>query len=148
MKFPDGDVIEAGNYYVTEDGPEHNMVVYQNYYGTYTTIECTGDLIVMDEFKVKNSKYTDKNKTSVKTTSIDQNELNTINTGFLLDKEKHDMIVELVKSFNIFLMDDSPLRMILKGNHRLTPYRTNRFVKSETLKFKFSENDDIHYRIF
>ena len=58
------------------------------------------------------------------------------------------MVAELIRSFNVFLLDDPVKKVIFDGNQKISPYMTNNYIKSETLKLKLSESDNSIYSIF
>lgn len=148
LKFSNGATFDLGQFNVIDEGVDHNTVFYQNNYGTIGTIELTGELKTDQQYKADVFKYVTDNKMSLNSTKIDIKKSYALNTGYLLDSNKYEMLYSLLKSFNIFLVDSGLKKMILSSSQKLMPYKSNYYLNNETLKFKLSENDDIHYRAF
>lgn len=149
IKYADGTLFQLGNYIIVDSGPDHENVFYQNDMGTLSVIEFTGNKSKINEYKVVNTLNTKNQSTSSRTSNIRLNNLISLNTGFILDENKYEMILELLRSYNVFYQLDSNLkRMVVKGNPRIRPYITDENLKDETLTFKVSENDNILYRGF
>jgi hypothetical protein len=149
LRFANNSVFSLGDFVISNRGLDHSHIVYQNQFGTLTSAEFTGLVAFTEEYKIGNIVNTKGGFTSSKTNSIETNSLKTLNTGFILDNAKYNMIEELIRSYNIHFLDGSELKkVILKGKPKIRPYITDKHLRHETLTFKVSENDHILYRGF
>ena len=148
LKFSNGSSFDLGLFNVIDEGVDHHTIVFQNGHGTISIIELTGELKADQQYKSDVFKYITENKLSLNSTKIDIKKSYALNTGYLLDYSKYEMLYSLLKSFNIYLIDSILLKMILNSTQKIMPYKSNYYLNNETLKFKLSENDDIHYRVF
>ena len=148
LKFSNGASFDLGQFNIIDHGIDHNSLVFQNNYGTISTIELTGEFKTAQQYKSDFFNYVNDNHLFLNSTKIDVKKSYALNTGYLLDSNKYEMLYILLKSFNIFLVDSGLKKMILSSSQKLMPYKSNYYLNNETLKFKLSKNDDIHYRIF
>ncbi|WP_299011992.1 hypothetical protein [uncultured Polaribacter sp.] len=147
LVFSDNSVFTFGKFYVLPPEVDHSLLVYQNSYGTLTSIEFTGAKKSPISFKSKENIFIRNNKTSITTNVIEEKSEIYLDTGYIRDESKYDMIINLLKSFNIYELP-SLKRLITKTPQKITPLETDNFTQRETLIFKYSENDNIYYRGF
>ncbi|WP_340074570.1 hypothetical protein [Leptobacterium sp. I13] len=149
LKFSTGFVIELGTFNIIDGGIGHTVFAYQNLFGALSIIEFTGELEIEKQYKTDEYEFVDGNVVSLNTTAIDTQNGYSVNTGYLLDVAKYEMLYSLLKSFNVFIhLEEGLKKMIVNRTQKLNPYRSNYYLNNETLKFKLSKNDDIHYGIF
>ena len=141
-------IIALGKFIIIGAAIDHTMVTYQNEFGTLSIIEFIGELKQEQNYKFGEFKHRKNNRSILSTTSIEKNKLYMVNTGYILDSLKYEMLSDLLKSFNTYLWDTDLKKMIVARSQRLKPYRSNYYLNNETIKFKLSENDDILHRIF
>jgi hypothetical protein len=147
LKFADATVFDFGEFHVINEIVDHSLLVYQNSYGTLNSVEFTGAKKTPVSFKSKENIFINNNRTNITTNVIEQSEQVNIDTGYIRDFNKYSMIINLLKSFNIY--DFSNLKkLVSKTSHKITPYETDNYTQREILTFKYSENDDIYYRGF
>ena len=111
-------------------------------------MEQTGQLQTDEQYKESTFKHTNNEKGSLSPTKIEIKKMYVLNTGLILDFTQYEMLKSLLKSFNRYLLEDGVKRIILSSAQRITPFKTDDYLRNENLKFKLSENDDIYYRAF
>jgi len=149
LKFTDNTILVLGEFHIVDEGLDHNIIVFQNNYGTVSTIELTGELKTDQQYQANIFINSNENRRSLNATEIQTNESYAINTGYWLDENKYTVLSNVLKSFNIYLLQANSLKeIVLNGNQKLMPYKTNYYQNNETLKFKISKNDDSIYGAF
>ena len=148
LEFSDQSTLQLGTYSIIDDSIDHSLMWFQNDFGTLSCLEFIGELKIDDNFKYKNFEYSENNINRFNTTEITYNTRFNINTGYIIDHEKYTSLYSLLKSFQIFLLRDSLIKVLSDGNQKLMSFKSNYYLNNETLKFKTAQNDNIHYRVF
>lgn len=148
LKFSNGFYFDLGQVHLLDEGIEHRTIAYQNSCGTLSFFELTGELTSYHQYKPNHFEYGIDNYASLNTTAIAINQTYSINTGYILDESKYEMLVTLLKSFNVFIWDEDWKKIVLSNSQKITPYKSDYYLNNEALKFKLSKHDAIHYRSF
>jgi len=148
LEFPNRK-LKLGAVTILDDGIDHNLIAFQNQFGTVSIIEFIGEFKDTSQVKSDLSKYIDPDqKMHLKSTNLDVSFPFTLNTGYIYSEEYYLMLWNLITSFNSFLATNDLIQLVLNRSAKITPYKTNFFLNNETIKFKKSEHDNIHYRLF
>lgn len=147
LVFSDNSVFNFGEFYILPPEVDHSLLVYQNSYGTLTSIEFTGAKQYPISFKSKENIFIRNNKTVSTTNTTEEKSEVIINTGYIRDSYKYDMLIDLLRSFNIYELPTLK-KLTKKLSQKITPFDTDNYTQNETLTFKYSENDNIYYRGF
>lgn len=142
------DILKLAEFTINTIGADHATIIYQNDYGTLSALEFTGEISTPEEFKISNDTNSNNGTSTTKTNNIENNSLKYLDTGHILDESKYRMLLELIRSYNIFYLSDKLEKLTLTGDTKITPYVTKRPFSNEILTFKVSENAYIHYRGF
>ena len=148
LNFASNGSFELGSFSVLNEGVDHNLIAYQNEFGTLSVIELTGELQTDEEYKESIFRHSNAKKVTLTPTKIEIKKMYMLNTGHMRDVSKYRMLQSVLKSFNRFISDDGLQRIILSSAQRIKPFKSDYYLNNETLKFKLSENDDIYYRAF
>lgn len=148
LKFNDDVVLNINDFFILKQSIDHNNIAYQNSNGTLSILEFLGELKTENNYKTDVFDFIDNNTFSMNTNKIEIQEIYKINTGYITDPIKYDMLKSVLNSFNIFIMNKVLLKIILNNSQKLMPYKSNYYLNNESLTFKLAQNDNIHYRIF
>lgn len=149
LKFSSNTIYPLGMFNIIDPGVDHNLIAYQNQFGTISIVELTGERKDDENRKTSIQNYTINAFNRLNETEITESYSIIINSGYVLDSIKYEMLRRLVKSYNKFLVTTGSIdRIVNNGSQRFKPYKTNYYENNENLKFKISQNDDIHYRNF
>mgnify|MGYP000106095476 CR=1 FL=1 len=147
LVFSDNSVFNFGEFYVLPPEVDHSLFFYQNSYGTLTSIEFTGEKKYPISFKSSENIFVVNNKSISSTNVTEEKEEVIIDTGYIRDEFKYNMIVDLLRSFNIYELPTLK-KLTKKLSQKIMPFETDNYTQKETLTFKYSENDNIYYRGF
>lgn len=148
LKFANGSSFDLGQFNVIDKGVDHNTVFFQNNYGTISIVEFNGEFKEDENYKTNVQQYSSNNSSNLNEIDISASLPFIINTGYIWDQQKYNILRALIKSYNKYLIKETIINIINNGTQKLMPYKSNYYLNNETLKFKLSENDDIHYRTF
>ena len=148
LNFGSNSYAELGTFNIQDEGIDHNLIAYQNEFGTLSVMELTGELQTDEQYKESVFRHSNNKKVSLTPTKIEIKKMYAINTGYMRDDSKYEMLRSLLKSFNRYIFDSGFKRIILSSAQKIKPFKSDYYLNNETLKFKLSENDDIYYRPF
>ncbi|MFV9552101.1 hypothetical protein [Algibacter sp. PT7-4] len=148
FEFPNNIILNIASINVIDKGIDHNLIAFQNQFGSISVLEFNGELKINNQFKYDDFETRSNNINSINVSEITYNETYTLNTGYWLDVIKYKLLKRTLKSFNIFLFQTTWLKIILSKTTTITPYKTNFYQNNESLIFKLSENDNPIYRTF
>lgn len=148
VEYSDGFIIPLGEFHRISESVDHHNIFYQNEYGTISAIEFLGELKENEQYKTKIEQYSKQNSSNLIENNISESLTFSYNSGYLWDEKKYAMLRILIKSYTKYIITYKIRKIINNGNQKLMPYKTDYYLNNETLKFKISENDNFHNRIF
>lgn len=149
VRFPDESTMNLGEFFVMDNVTDHTLVAYQNEFGTLSFLEFSGERTDSQDFNSSLQELNINNSNRLRENSFTESLPIELNTGFIYDQEKHQALRKLITSYNKFiLMNDLLKYLVNDGSNKLQPYKTDTYIKNESLKFKLATNDNPALRIF
>lgn len=149
IRFPDQSTMDLGDFIVSTNTVDHTLVAYQNEVGTLSFLEFSGERTDSQNYNSSMQELNINNSNRLRENSFSESLPIELNTGFIYDSKKHEALRKLITSFNKFILINSDLKYLVNdGTNKLQPYRTDTFIKNESLKFKLATNDNPALRIF
>ena len=149
LRFEEGESLSFGELAMSDNYIDFHQVLYQNEFGLVSVADFLGYAERNEEFKTQIQEFI-ANRSSM-LSEIDKSESYPIelNTGYIWDAKKHEMLKSLIRSFNkYFLLNEDFIPIVNDGVQKIKPYSTNNYQQEETLKFKIASNDHSANRIF
>lgn len=145
LKFSDDSELQLCSINIIDRHIENKMMAFQNTIGGLSIVHFYGEYIKAQRFRTKSDSFTGDFNHENRETMLSNSLPYQLNTGFIWDDTKYDMLNELIDSFHKYLEDGEMVRVINDGNQKLQRERTRTYSKSETLKFKKAKNDNTVY---
>lgn len=149
MKFADASEFDINEINIIDNYADYHLIAYQNTHNTVSIIEMLGERKDDNQFNSTTQSQVIDYKENLREVDFSESLPVAINTGYIWDQKKYNMIRELIGSFNKNLYIDAVFhRIVNAGRQSIRPYNTNNRLQNETLKFKFAKNDLSTNRIF
>jgi hypothetical protein len=121
---------------IKEEGIENSVIYWENKWGVWDTIECTGDISIEDSF-TRSTLTTRKTELTTETKIIDVTKPISykINTGELHTDAEVETISKLLESKNIYAKVNNTLVKVNPTSNKITPFITDRELRAFDLTF-------------
>lgn len=148
LNFGNTYVHNLGDFNIIDDDVDHNLVAFQNLFGTLSVFEFLGELKEDWQYSAALSETTTNKNKTLNVSDIERNTTYAIKTGYWMDEARYNLLDALLKSFNIFIVSQELKEIVLSSRTRITPYKSNFYENNETINFKLSSNDNSIYGVF